>query len=100
MHMANSDPSTFPPQDHVLQLFRSVMPGVKGVVLSSSEGQPLAHDVEGDAHELARAGLALHRQHGPAHGASALVPSNDGLVLVVFLPDQMAAAWTPALAAA
>ena len=83
-------------QVKVLQLFRSVMPGVAGVVLASQEGEPLAHDVGCDAPVLAAQGLAQHKVtnfHGSIPGASTFVTSGSSVYLVVFLPPDLAAPW-------
>ncbi len=96
--------SDLPPHPmHVLQLFRSVMPGVAGVVLASQEGQPLAHDVGLDAPDLAAQGLAQHKVtnfHGCVPGASTFVTSGRSVYLVVFLPPDLAATWSPQAMAA
>lgn len=82
-------------QQHVLELFHAVMPGVRGVVLAAPTGEPVAHDVGPDACGLASAALADHRANGSA-GASTMVRHADGLYLVVFLSQQQANAFFPA----
>ena len=83
-------------QVKVLQAFRSVLPGVAGVVLASQEGEPLAHDVGCDAPGLAAQGLAQHKVsnfHGSIPGASTFVTCGRSVYLVVFLPPDLAAPW-------
>lgn len=83
---------------HALALFRAVLPGVAGVVLASQEGEPIAHDVGCDATGLAAQGLAQHKVtnfHGSVPGASTFVTSGRSVYLVVFLPPELAATWSP-----
>jgi hypothetical protein len=89
--------STAPPFDHVLPYFRAVMPGATGVVLSTARGEPLAHDLDGEVRGLTEAAVRLHYEacgcaplDDLAHGSSILVPHRGGVVLVVFLPPQVA----------
>lgn len=87
-----------PDRAHALSLFRAVLPGVAGVVLASPDGQPIAHDVGCDATDLAAQGLAQHKVtnfHGSVPGASTFVTSGRSVYLVVFLPPDVAAAWSP-----
>jgi hypothetical protein len=84
-------------QHHLLDLFHSVMPGVRGVVLSGPAGDPVADDVGLDAAPLAAAALSEHRAAGGV-GASTMVRHGDGLYLVVFLSEQQANAWRAPLA--
>lgn len=81
---------------HVLRLFRRVMPGVAGVVLSDEAGATLAHDLTIDPSGITASALTQHKVHnlsGQVPGASTLVPGPSGLYLVVFLPPEMAADW-------
>lgn len=89
-------PTAEPPLDLALRLFRAAAPGVTGVVLASADGHPVAHDLatQSRAGWAAHAAVALH--HGSTgaaplaraeDGASVFVPSDDGLLLVVFVPQ-------------
>lgn len=83
-------------QRHVLHLFRRVMPGVAGVIVSSPDGHPLATDLHVDPSGLTARALTQHRIHhlnGRLPGASTLIEDDGGIVLVVFLDAAQAAAW-------
>lgn len=69
---------------HLLRMFRSVMPGVAGVVLTNEHGASLAADVapDVDAHHLASKGRAAMEK-----GTSALVNHRGLLYLVVLMPS-------------
>lgn len=82
----------------LLELFRAVMPGVRGVVLATPEGRPVAHDLPHDPSPLAAAAIAQHHAAGDV-GASTMVHHADGLYLVVFLSQQQAMALRAPLAA-
>lgn len=73
----------------LLQLFRAVMPGVRGVVLAAPDGRPVAHDLAQDPAALAASAWAQHQEMGGV-GASTMVAGADGLYLVVFLSQQQA----------
>jgi len=73
----------------LVQLFRAVMPGVRGVVLATPDGRPLAHDLAHDPAPLAASAWAQHQALGSV-GASTMVAGADGLYLVVFLSQQQA----------
>lgn len=91
-------PHTAPDALAALHLFRSVMPGISGVVLASPQGEPLVHDVGMDAGGIAAQGLVQHKVtnfHGSVPGASTFVTSGRSVYLVVFLPPDLAATWTP-----
>jgi hypothetical protein len=95
-HTSHDTPHAMPL--HALQAFRAVMPGISGVVLASQEGLPLAHDVGMDASGIAAQGLVQHKVtnfHGSVPGASTFVTSGRSVYLVVFLPPDLAATWTP-----
>lgn len=97
------------PLDRVLPYFRSVMPGVSGVVLASARGEALAHDLEtADAGRLATQAVQLHveaRGCAPleraSDGTSIFVPHEAGVVLVVFLDAaRLTASGTASIAVA
>ena len=80
------------PLERVLPYFRAVMPGVAGVVLASSRGDPLAHDLHEGADLVAHTAVDLHHQacgraplEDATKGASIFVPHDGGVVLVVFM---------------
>lgn len=86
-------------QTHVLRAFRRVLPGVAGVVLSDEDGSALAHDLTIDPSGITASALTQHKVSnlkGQLPGASTLVSGPGGLVLVVFLPPEMAQALRPA----
>ena len=93
------DSSAAMPLDRVLPYFRAAMPGVAGVVLATPQGHALAHDMPApDARALAAQAIALHRvATGGApladatKGASIFVPSDVGVMLVVFMEAARAA---------
>jgi len=62
---------------------------VQGVLLSTAEGQAVAHDLPHDPAPLAAAALAQHQEAGGV-GASTMVHHGDHLYLVVFLSQQQA----------
>lgn len=94
------DSSAAMPLDRVLPHFRAALPGVAGVVLATPQGHALAHDMPlDDARALAAQAVALHRvATGGApladatKGASIFVPSDLGVMLVVFMEAARAAA--------
>lgn len=74
---------------NLLQICRAVMPGVAGVLLSTSTGSLVAHEETcRDPATLAQDAACLRH---PA-GQSALVPRESGLYLVVFVPPQLVTA--------
>ena len=89
-------------RDHLLQICRSVMPGVAGVVLATLQGGVVAHEQSrvADPHTVASHAIA-HRD--PAAHTSTLVNHAGDLYLVVFVPpalvDQLASCEAPALTA-
>lgn len=86
--------------EHLLQICRSVMPGVAGVVLATLAGGVVAHEAGRVADPAALAGQAAAQRE--AH-TSALVHHAGDLYLVVFVPpplcDQLASCGAPALSA-
>lgn len=83
--------STDQERANLLSICRAVMPGVSGVVLSTLNGNVVAHETArvADPQTLARDALATR-----AHDTSALVPHEGGLYLVVFVPSPLAEQWT------
>lgn len=74
---------------NLLQICRAVMPGVAGVLLSTSNGALVAHEETcRDPATLARDAARIRH---PA-GQSALVSRESGLYLVVFVPPQLVTA--------
>ena len=70
----------------LLRICRAVMPGVSGVVLSTSAGSVVAHEESRvvDPHALAREAISTRSAE-----TSTLVPYADGLYLVVFVPPTL-----------
>ncbi|HUR70164.1 MAG TPA: hypothetical protein VM370_13050 [Candidatus Thermoplasmatota archaeon] len=89
-------------REHLLHLCRSVMPGVAGVVLATLSGGVVAHESARVRDPWALA-LEAAAHADPAAQTSALVPREDGLYLVVFVPaplvHQFASSDAPALTA-
>jgi len=78
---------------NLLRICRSVMPGVAGVVLATLAGHVVAHERERvpDPHALALEATHVRASdHGALVSTSALVPRDDGLYLVVFVPPPLA----------
>ena len=91
-------PQVPPDPVHALEMFRAVMPGIAGVVLATPEGAPVAHDVGVDACGIAAQGMSQRKVkdfHGQIVGASTFVSCGRSVYLVVFLPPEVAAAWSP-----
>lgn len=93
------------PLEAVLPYFRSVVPGVAGVVMASADGHALAGDVGADAEAVAQRAVGLHREasgraplEDAALGASVFVPCETGVVLVVFVEAATPAAADGAIA--
>lgn len=84
---------SFTERANLLTLCRAVMPGVAGVVLSTSHGRVLAHEETcRDVDDVARAAAEQRRvacEANPAAGASTLVARDTGLYLVVFVPQLL-----------
>lgn len=90
--MTNAASSSDLPVLQALRLCRAVMPGVAGVVLSTPEGRVLASETPvSEPQELASRALRQREADGGV-GASALVPRDGGLYLVVLLPATEAMA--------
>lgn len=79
-------------QEQLLSICRSVMPGVAGVVLSTLQGRVVAHEAPRVADPHGVAAEAARRRHPDAQ-TSALVPREDGLYLVVFVPAPLVEQW-------
>lgn len=89
-------------RDHLLQAFRSVLPGVAGVVLATLAGGVVAHE-RGRIRDPAALAAQAATQRDPATSTSALVQRDGALYLVVFVPpplaDQLASCGAAALPA-